>query len=307
MAATDRRVAIVTGAAVGIGEELSRGLVAKGWNVTGLDLAVQNSAADELSKELGETFLFIPCDVSKYDELATAFSMTFQKWGRIDAFCSNAGFVDKSSVYLLNSRGSIEIPPEPDLASTDVIYKGLIYGTQLAIHFMRQNPTPGGHIVATSSIAGLYPMASLPEYSGAKAAASRAWFEDQAAGIANPAPGYRIRPGNRTRSERDNITINAICPGVVPTRNIPQIMRDTFGVDSLTPRSTILAGYLRFLDDPSLNGNIIEASRNRLLFTEKPPYADGDYSKRSSTVFDPLFESVHGQPSGLEDIVRPLP
>lgn len=52
------------------------------------------------------------------------------------------------------------------------MYKGLIYGTQLAVHFMRQNPTPGGCIVATSSICGLYPMASLPEYSGAKAAAS---------------------------------------------------------------------------------------------------------------------------------------
>ncbi|OCT48363.1 putative oxidoreductase [Cladophialophora carrionii] len=168
----DGRVAIITGAASGIGEELSRGLVAKGWKVSGLDLAVQSPAADELSKELGEAFLFIPCDVSKYDELATSFSKTFQKWGRIDAFCSNAGFVDKSSVYLLNRRGSTEIPPEPDLASTDVMFKGLIYGTQLAVHFMRQNPTPGGHIVATSSIAGLYSMASLPEYSGAKAAAS---------------------------------------------------------------------------------------------------------------------------------------
>ncbi|ETI20464.1 hypothetical protein G647_08500 [Cladophialophora carrionii CBS 160.54] len=290
MTATEGRVAIITGAASGIGEELSRGLVAKGWKVTGLDLAVQGPAADELSKELGEAFLFIACDVSKYDELATSFSKTFQKWGRIDAFCSNAGFVDKSSVYLLNSRGSTEIPPEPDLASTDVMFKGLIYGTQLAVHFMRQNPTPGGHIVATSSIAGLYPMASLPEYSGAKAAASPT-----------------LQMAKADTEQRDNITINAICPGVVPTRNIPQFMRDTFGVDSLTPRSTILAGYLKFLDDPSLNGKIIEASRDQLLFQEKPPYADGDYSKRSSTVFDPLFEMVHGQPSGLEDIVRPLP
>jgi NAD(P)-dependent dehydrogenase (short-subunit alcohol dehydrogenase family) len=106
MSATEGRVAIVTGAVSGIGEELSRGLVGKGWKVAGLDLAAQSSAADELSKELGEAFLFSPCDVSKYDELASAFSKTFEKWGRIDAFCSNAGFVDKSSVYLLNSRGS---------------------------------------------------------------------------------------------------------------------------------------------------------------------------------------------------------
>ncbi len=67
------RVAIVTGAVSGIGEELSRGLVAKGWKVAGLDLAVEHSAAYELSRELGEAFCFIPTDVSKYDQLATAF------------------------------------------------------------------------------------------------------------------------------------------------------------------------------------------------------------------------------------------
>ena len=108
MAVPDRRVAIVTGAASGIGEELSRGLVAKGWKVAGLDLAVQSAAAEELSKELGDAFIFISCDVSNYDELAKAFSKTFEKWGRIDALCSNAGFVDKSSVYLLNRRENTE-------------------------------------------------------------------------------------------------------------------------------------------------------------------------------------------------------
>jgi short-subunit dehydrogenase len=62
------------------------------------------------------------------------------------------------------------IPPAPDLSCTDVDYKGVIYGTQLAIHFMRKNNPPGGSIVATSSICGVHPIESLPEYSGAKAA-----------------------------------------------------------------------------------------------------------------------------------------
>jgi hypothetical protein len=43
------------------------------------------------------------------------------------------------------------------------MYKGLVYGTHLSVHFMRRNPTPGGFIVTTSSIAGIHPMASLPE------------------------------------------------------------------------------------------------------------------------------------------------
>lgn len=62
------------------------------------------------------------------------------------------------------------IPPKPNLICTDVDYKGVVYGTQLAIHFMRKNRTPGGSIVATASIAAVHPHESYPEYDGAKAA-----------------------------------------------------------------------------------------------------------------------------------------
>ena len=108
MEATQGRVAIITGAVSGIGEELSRGLVAKGWKVAGIDLAVQARAGLELSQELGANFIFVACDVSDYGALAAAFTKTFEKWSRVDAFCSNAGFVDKSSIYLLNQRGQTE-------------------------------------------------------------------------------------------------------------------------------------------------------------------------------------------------------
>lgn len=53
---------------------------------------------------------------------------------------------------------------------TDVDYKGVVYGTQLAIHFMRKNKVPGGKIIATASVAAIVPHESYPEYAGAKAA-----------------------------------------------------------------------------------------------------------------------------------------
>ena len=62
------------------------------------------------------------------------------------------------------------IPPEPDLLYTDVNVKGVYYGTQLAIHFMRKNATKGGSIVVTASTSSLYPHECYPEYSGSKAA-----------------------------------------------------------------------------------------------------------------------------------------
>jgi NADP-dependent 3-hydroxy acid dehydrogenase YdfG len=66
--------------------------------------------------------------------------------------------------------GEGRIPPKPNLICTDVDYKGVVYGTQLAIHFMRRNRKPGGCIVATASIAAVHPHESYPEYDGAKAA-----------------------------------------------------------------------------------------------------------------------------------------
>ena len=63
----------------------------------------------------------------------------------------------------------IRISPKPDLWCTDVDYKGVVYGTQLAIHFMRKNMTSGGKIAVTASVAALYPHESYPEYDGVKA------------------------------------------------------------------------------------------------------------------------------------------
>jgi NADP-dependent 3-hydroxy acid dehydrogenase YdfG len=64
----------------------------------------------------------------------------------------------------------VRIPPAPSTLCTDVDYKGVVYGVQLAIHFMRKNKKPGGRIVATASCAATNPHPSYPEYCGAKAA-----------------------------------------------------------------------------------------------------------------------------------------
>lgn len=54
----------------------------------------------------------------------------------------------------VKTENYLRIPPAPNLACTDVDYKGVVYGTQLSIHFMRKNPVPGGKIIATASVAG---------------------------------------------------------------------------------------------------------------------------------------------------------
>lgn len=94
------RVAIVTGASSGMGEALSRDLVSRGWQVAMADI----QANEELSKELGENAAFFRCDVADYDSQAQTFQAVWDKYGRLDALCANAGIVDRSSIYILNHR-----------------------------------------------------------------------------------------------------------------------------------------------------------------------------------------------------------
>jgi len=120
----------------------------------------------------GESIIFIQADVGNYQSQANLFKAVWEKWSRIDVLVANAGFIDQGSVYNFGSREAAidDLPAEPNLSATEVNWKGTIYGTVLAIHFMRHNPTKGGKIIATGSTLGIYGTATFPEYSGTKAA-----------------------------------------------------------------------------------------------------------------------------------------
>lgn len=123
-------------------------------------------------EELGENAVFYQLDVRDYDAQAAVFSRVWEKWGRLDALLANAGHSDRGSIYILDHRGKSEVPPKPALQSIKACYESFLFGTQLAIHFMRKNEIPGGNIVATSTIASVHPHQTFPEYCGAKAAVS---------------------------------------------------------------------------------------------------------------------------------------
>jgi NAD(P)-dependent dehydrogenase (short-subunit alcohol dehydrogenase family) len=85
-----------------MGLALSRELASQGWKVALAD--IQPNA--ELSKELGDAAEFFKTDVADYDSQAKTFQAVFDKWGRIDALCANAGIVDRSSIYIFEHKGS---------------------------------------------------------------------------------------------------------------------------------------------------------------------------------------------------------
>lgn len=97
-----------------------------------------------------------------------------------------------------------DTPPRPDLSCTDVDFKGVVYGTELAVHYMRHNPGgSAGKILITGSIAAVYPVPTFPEYSAVKAAALQ-WVRVMAPML-----------------EKEHMTINTVLPNAYNTGILP--------------------------------------------------------------------------------------
>ncbi|KAK1139428.1 Short-chain dehydrogenase/reductase prx6 [Aspergillus melleus] len=282
------RVAIVIGATSGIGVDLAKDLYARGWTVA--CVGRREEAGHELVKSLGKKARFFRADMSNYQSLASMYQQVFHLYGRLDAVCANAGVVDSSSIYQLTRRGAgvDEIPPEPDLSCTDINYKGVIYATVLATHFMRHNqPHPGGRIVVTGSIGGIFPHRSYPEYCGTKAAVDQF-----------------VRGAAPLLKAKDGIYLNCVLPGIVATPIVPPEMIKAVSAECLTPVQTILDAYQVFLeDDTGMAGELLECSADKKIFYQFPPLGNGHVTKRAVTVWEPLFRQMHGEDSQLPDAI----
>jgi hypothetical protein len=62
-----------------------------------------------------------------------------------------------------------------------------------------------------------------------------------------------------------------------------------------------VAAYNYFLDNRNISGEVIECSADKLLPHPRPTYANGRITKRSLAIWEPLFETMHHEKSGLPD------
>ncbi len=86
------RVAVVTGAAGGIGRGIARALAAKGCHVVAAD--IDGAAAEQVAEELagrGVQSLAAPCDVTDPAALEQLAERAWARFGRVDVLCNNAG------------------------------------------------------------------------------------------------------------------------------------------------------------------------------------------------------------------------
>ncbi|MBL8787211.1 MAG: glucose 1-dehydrogenase [Deltaproteobacteria bacterium] len=191
----DQKVAIITGAAGGIGAAAARRFVAEGARVMLVDRDGDGLAA--LSHELGPAASdFIMADVS--DESATASFVAFavQRFGGLDIYFSNAGM-----------EGKIAPLTEVSVADLDRIFavnvRSVVLGLKHAVPLMIARG--GGSFIATSSVAGLIGSPGLGPYVATKHAVL---------GLVKTAA---LELGPR------GIRVNAISPGPIDNRMMRSI------------------------------------------------------------------------------------
>ncbi|KAF4545868.1 15-hydroxyprostaglandin dehydrogenase [Lasiodiplodia theobromae] len=277
-------VAIVTGAASGIGLAVSKHLLTRGFRVVMAD--VNANEGERIASELGDDAVFQKADVSIYAEQAALFQKAFT-WGegRLDFLAANAGIDDRQSLYETDESVDENGLPKPlNLKTIEVDLLAVIQGIWLFKHYARKSPGGKGKIVITSSAAGLYSMDTNPLYSSAK---------HGLVGLTRSCGPVFLK---------ENITVNCICPAFVPTNLCPPHMLAKFPKEHITPMSTVLKAFDTFLDDDGMTGQTVELSIGDLFFRKQVDYPNESQRKLAAlgeTFWAEAYETVPPAKNGV--------
>ena len=145
MAKLDKKVALITGAAVGLGEGIATTYAKYGAKLCMVDLSKDvEKTAERLRKEYNAEIITFVGSVSDKEQMKAAVAKTVEKFGEINVVCCNAG-VCKLAPFE-------EMSDEIRDFHIDVNIKGVWNTCQAAIPYMLKNG--GGNIVIASSVTG---------------------------------------------------------------------------------------------------------------------------------------------------------
>ena len=210
MGKLEGNVALVSGSGRGIGRAIALRYAREGAKVVvaDIDQGSAQAVANEIQALRAETDA-LQVDVSDPNQSAAMMARAVDRFGRLDILVNNAG--------VMRVRPLLELTPEDWDFVNDINARGLFFALQAgARHMVRQTPLsegrPRGKIINTASIAGRSGRPMFAAYAASKAAAISI-TQSAAAGLA------------------PDVTVNAICPGVVDTEMWRQIDREWTQVD----------------------------------------------------------------------------
>ena len=189
-------VAIVTGAAHGIGRQIARTMAAEGARVTLTD--IDTEAGAEVARQLEEDGYpgrFLEQDVSDEERWAEVIDDVHGRHGRVDVLVNNAG------IYIIEELAKTSLEQWDQLM--DINARGVFLGMKHAAPVMAEQDG-GGAIVNMSSVAGLVGTAGHTLY-GASKGAVRLMTKDAAAEFAE-----------------HGVRVNSVHPGYIDTQMAEQ-------------------------------------------------------------------------------------
>lgn len=199
MLLTDK-VAIITGAAAGIGKSIAVRFAVEGCRIVIADVsdAKGEKVVADIIKAGGEAF-FIRCDVTDSRNVQATAGAAAAKYGKIDILVNNAGGV----------AGDAKIEETSDEAWNRVIavnLTGQFLMCRAVIPYMRKNKY--GKIINVSSMGAIHPPAPIVHYHAAKG------------GVLGLTTNLALE------FAKENITVNAILPGPIKSEFFTEMFKD---------------------------------------------------------------------------------
>jgi 3-oxoacyl-[acyl-carrier protein] reductase len=153
------KVAIITGAARGIGHTVARRFAENGAGIAVVDVGVTEGAAAEISEKYGVKAAAYTCDVSDFEASKAVCGRILADFGGADILVNNAG-ITRDNLLLRMSEADFD-------AVLAVNLKGAFNFTKHLTRALLRSP--GGRIINISSVVGLAGNAGQANYSASKA------------------------------------------------------------------------------------------------------------------------------------------